>query len=315
MPKHTTNKLAISPQFQWSFFLPKYWLTWVVISFLYLVSWLPFRLQILMGKGIGRLLFKVLKRRRYIADRNLQLCFPEMSEEQRLKLVKKNFENTGIAMFESGIAWWWPNWRMKPMLHLKGLENINSVLEQGKGVLLLFSHVLPLEMMGRVLNESWDYAGFYRPHNNAVIEWVQFRGRHRGKNPMIGKRDVKGLLKALSDGKVCVYLPDHDYGKSRSVFVPLFAVDEVATTTGTEIFASHKNAETVATKMQRLPGSQGYEIEFLPAFKDFPDSDSIKNASIVNQWVEQSILNNKEQYMWVHRRFKTRPEHAPDSLY
>ena len=120
-------------------------------------------------------------------------------------------------------------------------------------------------MMGRVLGENgYPCVGFYRPHNNKLLEWVQYRGRCRSNKYMIGKRDVKGLLKALSKGEVSVYLPDHDYGRNRSVFAPLFAVDEAATTTGTEIFASHKNAVTMPTKLKRLAGSQGYEIEFLP---------------------------------------------------
>ncbi|NVK25634.1 MAG: LpxL/LpxP family Kdo(2)-lipid IV(A) lauroyl/palmitoleoyl acyltransferase [Gammaproteobacteria bacterium] len=312
-----TNKKTsfVAPTFQWRFLVPKFWGTWLVIIFLYLLSWLPFRLQLMLGKSLGALLHKLVKSRRKIADKNLQLCFPDMDENQRAQLVKANFENMGFAMLESGIAWWWPSWRLKSMVKFKGTEHIEAAQQQGKGVFLLFTHVLPLEMMVRTLGERWNYAGFYRPHNNALLEWVQYRGRHQGKNPMISKRDVKGLLKALSKGEVCVYLPDHDYGKKRSVFVPFFAVEEAATTTGTEIFASHKNAVTIPTKLQRLPNGQGYEIEFLPPFQDFPTGDSTQNAVIVNRWVEQSILANREQYMWVHRRFKTRPEHAPQSLY
>ena len=313
----TANKKnkSVIPNFQWRFLTPKYWLTWLVLAFLYLLSWLPFRLQLVLGQAIGLLLHRFLKRRRYIANRNLELCFPDMSESERKAIVRENFKNMGIAMFESGIAWWWPNWRVKPVAKIKGKEHIQSVIDQGKGVLLLFSHVLPLEMMARVVSQQWDYAGFYRPHNNQLLEWVQYRGRHQHKNQMIGKKDVKGLLKSLSKGKISIYLPDHDYGKNRSVFAPLFNIKEAATTTGTEIFASHKNAVTIPTYLKRLPNGQGYEIEFLPPLTDFPSADSVENAKVVNKWVENSILANLEQYMWVHRRFKTRPEHDPKSLY
>jgi len=314
---NTSDKksLKLNPKFQLRFLSPKYWVTWTGIIFLYLLSWLPFRMQLTLGKWLGNLLYKLMKRRRYITDKNLQLCFPEMNDKSRSDLVKVNFQNTGIAMFESGIAWWWPSWRFKKKFKLIGEQNIQQPSEQGKGVLLLFTHVLSLEIMGRLMSEYKPYVGFYRPHNNAVIEWVQYCGRCKNQNLMIGKKDVKNLLKALSNGETCVYLPDHDYGKNRSVFTPFFAVPDAATTTGTEIFASHKNAVTVPTYMQRLPGTHGYALEFLPQFNDYPGVDSNVNAVIVNRWVEQSVLNNIEQYMWVHRRFKTRPENNPDSLY
>lgn len=268
-----------------------------------------------MGKLLGRLVYKLMPKRRKIAQRNLELCFPDKSTKEVASLVKANFENTGIAMFESGMAWWWPNWRMNRLIHVEGLEHIKNAQQQHQGVLLLFTHVLPLEVMGRVLGQQTPYVGFYRPHNNPLLEWIQHRGRSQGQNEMVAKRDVKGLLKALSKGKVCVYLPDHDYGKNRSVFAPFFAVEEAATTTGTEIFASHKNAVTIPTVLQRLPGTQGYKMEFLKPMDNYPQETSEQSATLINQWVEHSVLENIEQYMWVHRRFKTRPEHNPTSLY
>jgi len=305
-----------APTFQWAFLSPKYWLTWSTLIPLYLLSWLPLIIQLKIGAGIGAFLGKLMKRRRKIADKNLQLCFPNMPQDEREKLVSKNFENAGIALFESGMSWWWPSWRANKICHIKGQENIDQALADGKGVFLLFFHVLPLEMMGRVLGEKgYPCVGFYRPHNNKLLEWVQYRGRCRSNKYMIGKRDVKGLLKSLSNGEVSVYLPDHDYGRNRSVFVPFFAVNQAATTTGTEIFASHKNAVTIPTKMRRLEGTQGYEIEFLPALVDYPAEDKETSAKMINNWVEEAVLDNMEQYMWVHRRFKTRPDPDAPSLY
>ncbi len=283
---------------------------------MYALSWLPYRVQITLGKLIGRLLSTLLKRRKKIAAKNLSLCFPDMPEKEISRLVIKNFENAGIALFESGMAWWWPDWRAQNMCHVKGQEHIDAALAQGKGILLLFTHVYPLEMMSRVLGTTgYPCVGFYRPHNNKLLEWVQYRGRCRCNRYMIGKKDVKGLLKALTKGEVTVYLPDHDYGPKRSVFAPFFAVDKAATTTGTEIFSSHKNAVTIPTKLKRLDNNEGYEVEFLAPLTDYPSGDSLENAKKINAWVEQSVLSNMEQYMWVHRRFKTRPEDEPESLY
>lgn len=306
----------VAPTFSLALLSPKYWLTWLTVTFLYLLSWLPLAVQLKLGAGIGNLLHALMKRRRNIAKRNLQLCFPEMSETEQDRLVKVNFQNSGIALFESGMSWWWPTWRAKRVCHVKGQEHIDAALAEGKGVFLLFLHVLPLEMMGRVLGEcGYPCVGFYRPHNNKLLEWLQYRGRCRSNKYMIGKRDVKGLLKALNKGEISVYLPDHDYGRNRSVFVPFFNVKDAATTTGTEIFASAKNTVTMPTKLRRLPGVKGYEIEFLPPMVDYPGDDAETNAIAINQWVEEAVLDNMEQYMWVHRRFKTRPDKDAPSLY
>ncbi|MDA8621132.1 LpxL/LpxP family Kdo(2)-lipid IV(A) lauroyl/palmitoleoyl acyltransferase [Psychrosphaera sp.] len=316
MSKSESKSTFIAPTFSWRFFHPKFWLTWLLVIILYSLSWLPYRLQLAMGRGIGRLLLSVLKKRKRIATKNIQLCFPDMSKKEVDQLVKVNFENAGIALFESGIAWWWPSWRANPICQVKGQEHIDAAVQEGKGIFLLFFHILPLEMMARVLGENgYPCVGFYRPHNNKLLEWVQYRGRCRSNRYMIGKRDVKGLLKALSNGEITVYLPDHDYGPKRSVFAPFFAVDNAATTTGTEIFASHKNAATIPTKLKRLPDNSGYEIEFLPPLVDYPSKDSLENAIKINKWVEEAVLDNMEQYMWVHRRFKTRPADEPESLY
>lgn len=304
-----------APQFEWRFLGPKFWPTWLLVSMLYSISWLPYRLQMALGRGLGNLLHRVMTKRRKIAERNLQLCFPTMSQSERAALLKVNFQNTGIAMFESGMAWWWPNWRVQNKVHYKGTEYIEQAKQQNQGVLLLMVHVLPLEMMARTLNSYTEYAGFYRPHNNPLLEWLQFRGRQQGRNVLIGKRDVKGMIQALNKGYVSAYLPDHDYGPKRAVFAPLFEVKQAACTTGTELFAKTKNTVTIPTFMKRLPGNEGYELEFLPPIREYPTDDPVENATIINQWVEQAIRHNLEQYMWVHRRFKTRPENEPESLY
>lgn len=268
------SKKFAAPRFTWSLLAPKFWPTWVGVAILYLLSWLPLFVQFQLGRLVGRLLHKTMPRRRNIALKNLELCFPDMPLSERQELVLTNFKNSGIAFFESGISWWWPKWRVQRIVHVKGQQHIDQQLAQGKGIFLLFFHVLPLEMMARVLGEKgYPCVGFYRPHNNKLLEWIQYRGRCVSNKYMIGKSDVKGLLKALSNGEVTVYLPDHDYGRKRSVFAPLFAVPDAATTTGTEIFASHKNAATIPTKLKRLPGSQGYQVEFLPPLTDYPSED------------------------------------------
>ena len=132
---------------------------------------------------------------------------------------------------------------------------------------------------------------------------------------MIGKRDVKGLIAALNQGEVCFYLPDQDYGRNRSEFVPFFAVPDAATTTGTLLFANAANCIVLPIVTSRLDGNKGYQVDILPPFTPFPTGDDKADVHRVNQWVEQAVLRHPEQYMWLHRRFKTRPDPSAPSLY
>lgn len=304
-----------SPKFSWRFLLPQYWLLWLGLALMYLISWLPYRVLMWLGSKLGRLLFKLLKSRQKVARRNLELCFPEQSAAEREVLLWQNAEETGKAMFETIMGWWWPDWRMRKLAHFKGYEHIQEALAAGKGVLLLSGHFLHLEAACRIFGFTHPSVGFYRPNNNPLLDYWQYHGRSRSNKYMIGKRDVKGLIEALNQQEVCFYLPDQDYGRNRAEFVPFFAVEETATTTGTLLFAKAANCVVIPIYSYRLPDFQGYQIEILPAFTAFPSGDDKADVTRVNQWVEQAVLKHPEQYMWLHRRFKTRPDAKAASLY
>ncbi|MDP5185604.1 MAG: LpxL/LpxP family Kdo(2)-lipid IV(A) lauroyl/palmitoleoyl acyltransferase [Alishewanella sp.] len=304
-----------SPQFSWRFLLPRYWLLWIGVGLMYLISWLPYRVLMTLGAALGKLLFKALKSRQKIARRNLELCFPEKSAAEREALLWRNAEESGKAMFETVIGWWWPDWRVRRLAHITGYEHIQQAVASGKGILLLAGHFLHLEAAGRVIGLTHPSIGFYRPNNNPLMDYLQYHGRSRSNKYMIGKRDVKGLIQALNQQEVCFYLPDQDYGRSRAEFVPFFAVADTATTTGTLLFANAANCVVIPIYTYRLPDYRGYQIDILPAFDHFPSGDDRADVTRVNQWVEQAVLKNPEQYMWLHRRFKTRPDAEAPSLY
>ncbi|MBA6230723.1 MULTISPECIES: LpxL/LpxP family Kdo(2)-lipid IV(A) lauroyl/palmitoleoyl acyltransferase [unclassified Colwellia] len=308
------NKV-LQPDFKISFLLPKYWLTWFGVIILYTISWLPYKLQLMLGRILGRLLYKIGSSRKRVAMKNLELCFPEMSQQERTLILKKNFENTGIALFETGMGWWWPDWRVKRKTKVVGLEHLEKAHQQGKGVLLLTMHYLSVEINCRGIGTGHPMVVFYRPHNNQLMEFFQFRGRGRSNKYMLGKRDVKGLMKALRDKEVCVYLPDQDYGRRRSLFVPFFAVPDAATTTGTLIFARQKNVQNHMFIPTRNDDGSGYTLEIKPMMENFPTGDDEADVIRINQELEKAILYKPEQYMWLHRRFKTRPHEDDPSLY
>lgn len=304
-----------APPFQWSMLHPRFWLLWFGLGIAYLLSWLPYRVLMSLGRGLGLLMLKLLKSRRKVAARNLELCFPEKSAAERQQLLRANFQHTGCAAVETIISWWWPDWRFKPLAQFKGYHYIQAELAKGKGVLLLAPHMLHLEASGRTFGFTHPSVGFYRPHNNPVMEFFMYRGRSKGNKYMIGKRDVKGLIHALNQGEVCFYLPDQDYGRNRAEFVPFFAVPDTATTTGTMLFANAANCSVIPIYSSCLPNNGGYVIEALPPLENFPSGDQKADCSKVNQWVEQAVLKHPEQYMWLHRRFKTRPDPQAPSLY
>lgn len=309
-----SNNRVLQPDFKASFLLPKYWLTWLAVFILYTVSWLPYRVQLCLGRGIGRMMYKLAKKRVHVARTNIALSFPEKSPQEQDELVYKNFENTGIALLETGIGWWWPNWRIKRKMKINGLEHITNTQKEGKGALLLTMHNLSIETVCRGMGVNYPTIIFYRPNNNQLMEYFQFHGRNRSNKYMLDKHDVKGLMRALRSGESCVYLPDQDYGRNKSLFVPFFGTD-AATTTATLIFAKQPNINVLLLTPTRNDDGSGYTINVSKPWENFPTGDSTQDLTLMNKEIENSIRQKPEQYMWMHRRFKTRPNENDPSLY
>lgn len=308
----SVKKVKQTP-FSWRFLLPRYWLTWLAIFLLYSVSWLPNRLQWQLGKALGWLLSKLAKKRVAIARRNIELCFPEMSANEQQKLLKDNLNSAGMAILETSMGWWWPDWRVKRMSEIEGYEHVEKILAKGKGVLGLVIHNMNLEVGCRVAGLHHPSVAFYRKHNNPLMEFLQYRGRARSNKYLVHKRDVRGMIRALDAGELCFYFPDQDYGRANSEFVPFYGVSQTATTKGTLLFAKKANCEVLMIASVRTP--HGYKIKYFPALENFPSGDDKEDVSRVNKQVETAINLAPEQYLWMHKRFKTRPEETDPSLY
>jgi KDO2-lipid IV(A) lauroyltransferase len=306
-------KKIVAPGFEIAFFLPKYWLTWLSVLILYSLSWLPYRMQRGIGKLLGKLLKVVAKKRVHIAKRNLELCFPELSEEKRQSMLDANIENAGMAILETGMGWWWPKWRVNRIAEIEGFEHVEAILAKGKGVLAYAIHNMNLEFACLIAALKYPSVVFYRKHNNRLMEYIQYYGRKRSNKYMVNKRNVRGLISALDDGEMCMYLPDQDYGRAKCEFTPFFAVPEVATTTGSLLFAKQANCETVFLVSVRT--KKGYKIIALPGLENFPSGDDNYDVTRINQMIEKMIMIAPEQYLWMHKRFKTRPNAEAPSLY
>ena len=299
------------PKFTAALLHPRYWPSWLGIGLLWLVVQLPYPVIYRLGNAMGRLALRLMKRRAKIAYRNLELCFPEMSEEERHRMVVKNFESVGMGVMETGIAWFWPTKRINRWMDASGLEHIRAVQDSGRGVLLIGIHFLTLEMGARMFGIHNPGIGVYRPNDNPVLDWLQTWGRMRSNKSMLDRKDLKGMVRALKNGEIIWYAPDHDYGPRASVFAPLFAVKDAATTSGTWMLAKMSKACVVPFVPRRKPDGKGYELIILEPECNPPLDGAETTAAWMNTIVEKCILMAPEQYMWLHRRFKTRPEGVP----
>lgn len=297
----------IYPHFTKNLLHPKYWLTWLLIGIWYALLLLPYPLIRLLGKGLGLLAPKVLGKRQETARQNLKLCFPDMSKAEREQILHDNFIAIGMAIFETGMAWFWSNRRLKKHFNVVGGEYIKQAQQSGQGILLIGVHFLTLELGGRMLGMSHPGVGVYRPNNNPVFDYVQLKGRLKSNKYMLSRHNTKGMIRALKNGEIVWYAPDHDYGPKNSVFAPFFAVDKAATTVGTKILVKLGKPVIIPFTPKREKNGQ-YTVLVTPPLTDYPLHDEIAAAAFMNKAVEHEILKAPELYMWLHRRFKTRPE-------
>ena len=300
------------PQFTRELLHPRYWLTWLGIGFLYVLVLLPYPLLYAFGCCLGRIAMRFMKRRTEVARRNLELCFPDMPVSDREAMVKHNFESVGMGLIETGMAWFWPDWRIRKWVKPEGLENVTQALAEKRGILLIGMHFLTLELGARVFGMYNPGIGVYRPNDNRLLDWLQTWGRMRSNKSMLDRKDLKGMIRALKSNDIIWYAPDHDYGPRSSVFAPFFAVKEAATTTGTHMLIRLANPSVVPFLARRLPDGRGYELKLMPDIRhQFSLESELDTATVMNRVVEETVLLAPEQYMWLHRRFKTRPEGQP----
>lgn len=302
-------------EFSSSLYHPKHWPMWFGVFLMRLTQLLPLSWQMKLGKGLGRLVMKFAGSRTHTARRNLALCFPEMSEAQRETLLKRNFEETGKAIFDTINAWWWSDEKVQQHMSITGKEHVQDTLDAGHGVILFAVHCLPLEMGARIFGQFQPGVGVYRPHNNPVMEYLQVKGRLRSNKGLVSKRDLRQMVRSLRNPDVIWYTADQDFGRSSAVFIPFYAMPDAATITGATTLAKLGKAKVLPFFVERTEGDEGYRIEVMPPLDNFPGEDELADAIRGNKIIESIIDKNRAQYMWLHRRFKTRPDPTDKSLY
>lgn len=290
-----------------AFLHPRYWVIWIMAAVLRLMVLLPYAGRVAVGKGLGAVFYRLMGRRRHVARVNLELCFPEMSEADRERLLKSHFGELGIAFVEMGAAWWVSDRRLEGLAEIKGLEHLHAALARGKGAILLSAHFVYLEIGLRLFSRVMPCYMIYRPNRNPLLDRIIQRGRTRHPGEMISRDDARSLLRALKRNHPVWYPPDMDHGRRHSVFAEFFG-QPAATVKATARYAEMSGAPVIPFYFFRKRGPGGYELELLPPLEQFPSGDGQNDARAVNAVLESAIRKHPEQYLWVHRRFKTRPD-------
>jgi len=288
-----------------NFIHPKYFPTWILILLMRVGVFIPFRLQVFFGKIIGKLIYPFMTELRKTAYSNISNCFPEKKQSQVTLLVKQHFEAIGISLFETANAYYASDKKIEKMLVIKNEQYFTEALKKEGGIILLCSHFMPLMLGSRALLIKHTIANIYRPQNNQLFDQVMVRGYVKNGALMIKSTDTRSIIKAINNSLPIWYAPDQDLGKNNSVFAPLFGI-QTATASATSRLAKNNNTRVIPYSFIRV--KDGYEMSFDKPLKNYPSGDATKDASKTNQILEKQILKNPEQYLWIHRRFKTRPE-------
>ena len=276
----------------------------------WLLHFLPLPLLAWVGQGLGMLLYGFGRERRRVARINLRLCFPQMSERVREQLLRRHFRAFARSLLERGIVWWSSAARIQKVVRIEGIEHWNAVRD--KPVIWLAPHFVGLDMGGVRLTTEFPLVSMYSRQKNPVFNALLLHSRSRfGMSHLVSRQDgIKPVIKTIKSGVPFYYLPDNDFGARDAVFVPFFKVP-AATITGLSRLSKLTGAAVVPCVTRQLPGAGGYVLKFYPAWRDFPSNDVEADTQRMNAFIEERVLEMPEQYIWLHKRFKTRPPGEP----
>lgn len=293
------------------FIAPRFWPAWAGLALLRLSCLLPYRVQLGIGKGLGRLAHRLLGERRAITRRNLELCFPELSLMERDALALAHFEALGMSIIEMALGRWASDRKLLAMTRIEGVEHVRDALNSGRGVILLSAHFSSLEISGRVLSLNIPpFDAVFRRNRSDFMTEILRTGREKSARRTIEKNDIKSMIRSLREGVPVWYAPDQSYNRKQSALLPFFGVPSM-TNTATGTLARLGNAVAIPFFPRRLPEG-GYVLTLLPPMAGVPSNDPVEDTRKYLEVLERQIRLCPEQYYWVHRRFKNRPEPLPD---
>lgn len=304
------DKDKSSSGFHRSFYGPRYWSTWIGLGLFYLVGRLPLRVSLKLGAGLGKLFYYLAPARRRIAEINIALCFPELSAQQQDQLVRGTLRSVGMNFVEGATALWGPSEVIRDLHTVTGLEYLQAARARGQGVLLVGAHFTTIDISGRALCQHERFDVLYRSDPNPLFDYMIKRARETFAGNAIPRNDTRQMIKNLRQGHVIWYAPDQNYRTPHIVFAPFFGVP-AATVVATSRIA--RLGKAAVLPVAHFRDEQGhYHVNIKPPLEDFPSDDDLADATRINAIIEEAVRQHPEQYLWVHRRFKTRPPGEPE---
>ena len=282
----------------------------LVLSLSWLLHWLPLPVLAWLARGLGSMLYLVGRARRRVALKNLSLCFPELSVQQQRRIARDHFRSFSQVVLEQGLLWWASDRRFQRLIRVQGMEHWRAV--ETRPIIWLAPHFAGLDWAGVRLSAERPVASVYSRQNSELLNRMLLKGRNRFNQSVLFSRQdgLRGVVKALRQGTSFYYLPDLDFGRRDALFVPFFGV-LAATVTGLSRIAKLTNALVLPVIARQRPGGRGYDVTIYPAWADFPTDDVAADTRRMNAFIEARIKEMPEQYLWTHKRFKTRPEGEP----
>jgi Kdo2-lipid IVA lauroyltransferase/acyltransferase len=285
----------------------------LLVALLRLLQHLPLRVQAMLGRTFGATLHTLAASRRQVALRNVELCFPHLSVERRRALVREHFGWLGRSLLERGLLWYAPPERLKRLIRVEG--DVGFAERSDKPVMWLVPHFVALDVAAVALQlfQSRRGATIYQKQSDPIFDAAFRQGRERfGQAETVSRKEgAKPLIRAIRQRGLGFFnLPDMDFGPKDAAFVPFFGVPAAT------LLAPSRMAQMVGMAVQPvvaeiLPGGEGYLVRVLPPWDDFPTEDVHADTLRINQWIESEIRHRPAQYLWVHKRFKTRPPGDP----
>ncbi|WP_308904242.1 lipid A biosynthesis lauroyl acyltransferase [Neisseria subflava] len=277
--------------------------------FLYLIRLLPFCVLHKIADAIGILAYYAVKPRRKVGEVNLKKCFPELNDSQRTALLKRHFQHMAKLMLEYGLYWYAPADKLRSLVRYQDKHHLDEALAAGEKVIILYPHFTAFEMAVYTLNQDVPLTSMYSHQKNKALDEQILKGRHRYNNVfLIGRTEgLRAIIKHLrkSDAPF-LYLPDQDFGRNDSIFVNFFGI-QTATITGLSRIAGMTKAKIIPAIPTRETDNT-VTLRFHPAWDNFPTENVEADTQRMNDFIEERVREHPEQYFWLHKRFKTRPE-------
>jgi len=293
-------------------YAPRCWPTWLLVGLGWLACRLPTPVLTRHGRTLGHAAYVASGplggSRRHIAETNVALCFPELDAPARARLVRDVFAHAGVSLVETALVWLNPGRNLGARTRVEGLEHLTSAASLNRGVLLVGGHFSAMDAVAPRLASLVDLDVTYRANRNPVWEWLQVRGRRRYFGAVIERRQMREAVRRLAAGRILWYAPDQDYGPRRSVFAPFFGVP-AATITTTGRLARINDSPVVFVSHCRDLARGTWTVRFEP-LPGYPTRDKLADATRINEVLEATVRRRPAQYLWLHRRFKTRPPGA-----